>query len=353
MEFQNSQGDHAALRLERIQDLWFSDGSIVIRVGERVCRVHQSILAVNSPVLAGMFSIPQPENAEMFDGLPMMSFPDPPEEVLHWLKSMLLPGYFEVYPSRIHQDRLLATLRLSHKYGVQRLRQRALYHLSIAFPSVFGFAAEDKLLLDKDHKRSTTIDGDFDVAFFCKVHALAVEIGAHWLQPSVIYTIHAATYFDDDARARLPALLASQDMLQLLNVTRASLAEFQPVRLTQVLSEQADWLDQCTVGGTKCRDGVKAILEKGLHHLIAQPLSFPKVKANAFMADRPFPWTLPIPVEVMIDRVACQACKDAFFVHYYIDACPTFLRVFKDTPSEIQEEQRAVDVGMKRINGAD
>ena len=81
--------------LKKDQDLWFSDESIVIRVGERICRVLQSILAVNLSFLADMLSIPQPGNAETFDGLPMMDFPDP-SEVLHWLKSMSLPGYVVV-----------------------------------------------------------------------------------------------------------------------------------------------------------------------------------------------------------------------------------------------------------------
>ena len=83
------------MKLETIPDLCFPDGNIVIRVGERVCRVHQSILAANSPVLADMFSVPQPTDGEMYEGLPMISFPDPPEDVLHWLKSMLLLGYVQ------------------------------------------------------------------------------------------------------------------------------------------------------------------------------------------------------------------------------------------------------------------
>ncbi|KAL1720372.1 hypothetical protein EV715DRAFT_197163 [Schizophyllum commune] len=322
--------------LKKDQDLWFSDESIVIRVGERICRVLQSILAVDSSFLADMFSIPQPGNAETFDGLPMMDFPDPPEEVLHWLKSMLLPGYFEVYPSRIPQDKLLATLRLSHKYGVQRLHQRALYHLSIDFP--FVFAGEANLLLDKDHKRNTTIDGDFNVDFFCKVHALAVEIGAHWLLPSVIYTLHAASYFDDEARARLPTLLASQDMLQLLNVTQASLAEFQPLQLIL-------WADVCDVGGTKCRDDIKNILKQGLLHLIARSLSFTEIKATTFMTDLRYSWHAT--VEYMVDNAACNKCKGAFYTNYS-DACYRFQHVFEGTRGEIQDEKRALDVGIRR-----
>ncbi|KAL1731455.1 hypothetical protein EV714DRAFT_195795, partial [Schizophyllum commune] len=240
------------MKLETIPELWFPDGNIVIRVGERVCRVHQSILAANSPVLADMFSVPQPRDGEMYEGLPMMSFPDPPEEVLHWLKSMLLLGYFEVYPSHIHQDKLLATLRLSHKYGVQTLRQRALYHLSIAFPDT-----------GSDHTAGfktsfAAIDGGCTVEFFCRVHAIALEIGARWLLPSVIYNIHSATYLDAEARARLPALMTSQDMLRLLEVGRLALTHFMPHKLAPVVEWEKEGDDVCAFDG-KCEDAVRRI----------------------------------------------------------------------------------------------
>ncbi|KAL1661280.1 hypothetical protein GGF50DRAFT_118130 [Schizophyllum commune] len=231
-----------------------------------------------------MLSRPQSGNAETFDGLPMMHFPDPPEEVLHWLKSMSLPA--------------------------------------IAFPSVF--AGEANLLLDKDHKRKTTIDGDFKGEFSCKVHALEVEIGAHWLLTSVIYTIHAGTDFDDEARARLPTLLASQDMLQLLNVTQASLGEFQPLQLLL-------WAYVCDVDGTKCRDDIKNILGQGLLHLIARSLSFTEIKATTFMTDLRYSWHAT--VEYMVGNAACNKCKGAFYTNYR-DACYMFQHVFEGTRGE-------------------
>ncbi|KAI5887685.1 uncharacterized protein SCHCODRAFT_02638714 [Schizophyllum commune H4-8] len=255
------------MSLETIPDLWFPDGNIVIRVGERVCRVHQSILAANSPVLADMFSVPQPRDGEMYEGLPMMSFPDPPEEVLHWLKSMLLLGYFEVYPSRIAQDKLLATLRLSHKYGVQSLRQRALYHLSIAFPDM----GSDRAAASKS--TPAAIDGGRTVDFFCRVYAVALEIGARWLLPSVMYNIHSATYLDAEARARLPALMTSQAMLRLLEVGRLVLAHFMPHKLAPVIQWEEEGDDVCAFGG-ECEDAVRrmgGIVCKNLKRGISTP----------------------------------------------------------------------------------
>ncbi|KAI5829962.1 hypothetical protein K523DRAFT_240925 [Schizophyllum commune Tattone D] len=324
------------MKLDAIPELWFSDGNIVIRVGERVCRVHQSILAANSPVLADVFSVPQPRDGEMYEGLPMMSFPDPPEEVLHWLKSMLLLGYFEVYPSRIHQDKLLATLRLSHKYGVQTLRQRALYHLSIAFPN-----------MGSDHTTgfetsSAAVDGGRTVEFFCRVHAVALEIGARWLLPSVIYNIHSATYLDAEARARLPALMTSQDMLRLLEVGRLALTHFMPHKLAPVVEWEEEGDDVCAFDG-KCEDAVRRILEKVFEQLVAHPLSFVDLP-DTFLTDYP---SGP-PIKDLIGVVACKACENEFH-RRYDGACSYYQYALADacgaTPEDIHLG-RALDTGV-------
>ncbi|KAL1720368.1 hypothetical protein EV715DRAFT_289333 [Schizophyllum commune] len=324
------------MKLETIPELWLPDGNIVIRVGERVCRVHQSILAANSPVLADMFSVPQPRDGEIFEGLPMISFSDPPEEVLHWLKSMLLLGYFEVYPSHIHQDKLLATLRLSHKYGVQTLRQRALYHLSIAIPN-----------MGSDHttgfrKSFAAIDGGCTVDFLCKVQAVALEIGARWLLPSVIYNIHSATYLDAEARARLPELLPSHDMLRLADVARLILTHFMPHMLAPFVKWKKEG-DNCASGG-ECEDAVRCILEKGFEQLVAHPLSFIDLP-DTFLTGVP-PGS---PVKDVIGRVACKACDNNFHWRYG-RTCLHFRHALEDacgaTPKDIHLG-RALDTGVR------
>ena len=76
---------------QRIEDLWLDDGDIRIAVGDQVCCVHRSALAEASPVLRDMFAFPQPPGDDP-SRPPLFTFPDRPDQVLHWLKAMLLPG---------------------------------------------------------------------------------------------------------------------------------------------------------------------------------------------------------------------------------------------------------------------
>ncbi|TRM66463.1 hypothetical protein BD626DRAFT_425846, partial [Schizophyllum amplum] len=167
------------------KDLWFPDGNVIIRAGERLCRVYKGFLTSQSPVLADMFSIPQPPDAQTIDGLPVVVFPDAPEEVLHWLKAMLSPESFEVYPVKIEMRKLFAVLRLSHKYDVQYLRQRALYHLSTDLLTEL----ETTFPLAGYPQDSSVLNGSYLQyhEFLLDVVPLAREVDAAWLLPPALH----------------------------------------------------------------------------------------------------------------------------------------------------------------------
>ncbi|KAI4524543.1 hypothetical protein K525DRAFT_146271, partial [Schizophyllum commune Loenen D] len=116
-----------------VEGLWFDDGNIILRAGNSVHKLHKSVLSLHSTILADIFGIPQPDVADSFDGLPVVELPDAEADVVHWLKSLMVPGYFEIAPSKISTGKLFAALRLSHKYDCQYLRRRSLVHLSTMF----------------------------------------------------------------------------------------------------------------------------------------------------------------------------------------------------------------------------
>ncbi|TRM56196.1 hypothetical protein BD626DRAFT_636017 [Schizophyllum amplum] len=214
--------------LEKVEDLWFLDGNIFIRVGNNVCRVYQGFLASQSSVLSDMFAMPQPpEGANMLGGHPVMAFPDAPEEVTHWLRAMMLPGNFGSYPHKVTADQLLAVLRLSHKYDVQHLRRRALEHLAGLLPVDL-----DKI---KAKGRDSTVNAslhDLDLSLYPRINAIVHEVGALWLVPALLYELHGqvqACYLD--FIAEMPYPLTTQLIIRLYKIAQLTSHHFSVARL--------------------------------------------------------------------------------------------------------------------------
>ena len=80
----------------RQPDLWFSDGSIVLRAENRLFRVHISLLSRYSAVFSDMLSIPQPTStiddghgqAGRIEGCPVLLLHDKAEDVMHLLRAL-------------------------------------------------------------------------------------------------------------------------------------------------------------------------------------------------------------------------------------------------------------------------
>ena len=80
----------------RQPDLWFSDGSIVLRAENRMFRVHVSQLSRHSEVFSDMLSMPQPTatiddehgQADRIEGCPVLLLHDKAEDVMHLLRAL-------------------------------------------------------------------------------------------------------------------------------------------------------------------------------------------------------------------------------------------------------------------------
>lgn len=73
-------------------DLWFNDGSIVLKVQTTLFKVHRSTLASHSTVFADMLGIPQPAQLEMMEGCPVVGLPDDAEDMARLLKAIYDPS---------------------------------------------------------------------------------------------------------------------------------------------------------------------------------------------------------------------------------------------------------------------
>ncbi|KAL1754270.1 hypothetical protein FB107DRAFT_216046 [Schizophyllum commune] len=273
-----------------VEGLWFDDGNIILRAGNSVHKLHKSILSLHSTILADMFGIPQPDVAESYDGLPVVELPDAEADVVHWLKSLLVPGYFEIAPSKISTDKLFAALRLSHKYDCQYLRRRSLVHLSTMFATDVGGMRQ--LLREFPASCSIKYTSD-ELQTYCTALSVAREVGATWLLPDIYFNLHVLASGPSDALAEALSKddpLTAADIVSVYKVTNLVHRFFHIPDLVSL------W-QSCMTG--KCATGSGANLNGLAPALYTDPITFfmPPSPQNA----RQYPGDA-------LEDVLCQDC---------------------------------------------
>ncbi|KAF7368556.1 BTB domain-containing protein [Mycena venus] len=126
--------------LTRVPDLWFTDGSLIVRAENTISRVSGAVLAARSSVFQDMLSFPQPGSpttleAETFDGVPIVELQDLAAEVEPFLRAIFDSSFFMPPPSAPQLSDILAIVRLSNKYDIQYLFRRAISHLAKTYPT--------------------------------------------------------------------------------------------------------------------------------------------------------------------------------------------------------------------------
>ncbi|KAJ7610470.1 hypothetical protein FB45DRAFT_700290, partial [Roridomyces roridus] len=114
--------------LTRVEDLWFEDSGLIIQAGDSLFRVSGSVLAARSPIFRDMLAIPQPEDQPKMDGCPIVVLPDSAEDTEYFLRAIFDSSFFEGPPKPTTEPTVAGVLRLSTKYDIGFLRQRALLH---------------------------------------------------------------------------------------------------------------------------------------------------------------------------------------------------------------------------------
>ncbi|KAG2121097.1 hypothetical protein DEU56DRAFT_746871, partial [Suillus clintonianus] len=117
-------------------DLWYHDGSVVLKAGDRFFRVHQSVLSQKSSVFATLLLQSQAENTETYEECLMVTLDDDAEELRQLLLTIYELSYFEDNAQNFLY--LGPILRLSTKYKVERLRALALQRLKRGVPSTLA-----------------------------------------------------------------------------------------------------------------------------------------------------------------------------------------------------------------------
>ncbi|EGO20518.1 hypothetical protein SERLADRAFT_476777 [Serpula lacrymans var. lacrymans S7.9] len=191
-------------------DLWFCDGSVVLRAENTIFRVHKSQLSRHSAFFHDLFSLPQPHHEKSneqsraiidrnssssrssavlevdseneIEGCPVIYLHDSAEDVENLLTALYDGPDFG---NNDHTDfrTVSGILRLSTKYLVDTLRTKSLSHLSTAWPSTLKMW-----------------DAREDVA---RAHELTTGLGVAHLYPSPIAVINLAREVNE------PSLLPS------------------------------------------------------------------------------------------------------------------------------------------------
>ncbi|KAK7018451.1 BTB domain-containing protein [Favolaschia claudopus] len=170
----------------QVDDLWFTNTLIVIQAEDKVFRVPGGILAARSTVFRDMIAFPQPKSNEDFmDGCPVVRLQDPSKDVEVFLRAIYDSSYFMPAPAAYDLYAVLGILRLSHKYDVPYLHNRALEHL--AAEGYFPAGYED--IVEQNH---LIMPGTLTPVHALSVIAAAAEVGAFWLLPYAYYC--AATF---------------------------------------------------------------------------------------------------------------------------------------------------------------
>ncbi|KAJ7753407.1 hypothetical protein DFH07DRAFT_744413 [Mycena maculata] len=191
------EGDAELNQRQRVEELWFEDGSIIIHSGTREFRVHRGILVACSLIFRDMFLLPQPIDSETVEGCPLVCLPDSAADVTVFLKAIFYSSFFMPFPARTEFETIVGCLRLSHKYEVDYLRRRALVHLTSQYRTTLS--EWDTSTYDEDDEddpaRSaldiTSFKSPFGQAHEICVIELAREVDAPWLLPLAFYSLSA------------------------------------------------------------------------------------------------------------------------------------------------------------------
>ncbi|KAF7295797.1 hypothetical protein HMN09_01122600 [Mycena chlorophos] len=166
---------------ERHPELWFADGTIILRAENTQYRVYRGILERYSPNLkAALENAPERKPVAV---CPVFDLNDSVLDSTPFLLALFSP---EFLPSKItqwnHLCQVRGCLRLAHKYQVNYFRRKTLSLLTLEYP--LTLEARDEIDLFAGWRSE-----DHGVHKLYML-ALAREVGALWLLPTILHDIY-------------------------------------------------------------------------------------------------------------------------------------------------------------------
>lgn len=125
---------------QRVDDLWYDDGSVVLIAQDRAFRVHRSILSQQSSVFRDMFSIPQSSDVVNMDGCPTVELADDAFMLEHLLRAIYNRFFFLPCATQSANEVVrigTSIASLSHKYDIPPLMKEAIVRLEEIYSTKF------------------------------------------------------------------------------------------------------------------------------------------------------------------------------------------------------------------------
>ncbi|KAK7013086.1 BTB domain-containing protein [Favolaschia claudopus] len=201
-----------------VEDLWFPDADLILRADDSIFRVYGGFLGARSSVFRDMISFPQPTQTEgeMLNGRAVVRLHDSATEATSFLRAVFDSSFFMPPPSRVNFEDIIGVLRLSHKYDVHYLFQRALSHLDVLYPTELAKRVD----FSETNVQFPALDVTIDMI---SLRAIC-EVGATWMLPTVYYRIAPAVHLLDDVSDylqmhQLQTCLAAQSKLMRAQAT--------------------------------------------------------------------------------------------------------------------------------------
>ncbi|EMD34229.1 hypothetical protein CERSUDRAFT_125434 [Gelatoporia subvermispora B] len=166
---------------QRCTELWYSDGNVILVAGSTGFRVYRGLLARQSQAFNDMFLVPQPADSEQIEGCPVVRLSDDTSDLIHAFRALFGGVNYFSRDERTPIEIIAALARVTHKYGMQSLREQVLNQLKMTFP----IQLPDAFTTFKDHlERSPILMNEADVIV---VINLARLIEAPSLLPLAFY----------------------------------------------------------------------------------------------------------------------------------------------------------------------
>jgi hypothetical protein len=139
----------------RSADVWYDDGTLVIRAENTLFRVYRGILASQSDIFKDMLSVPQPSgadaDAETIEDCAVVRVQDTAGDMTRFLRALhetryvllgvLADSILNTHPCRFFPTEcytnvpyFVSTMRLADKYGAHGIRLCGTQHLRTIFP---------------------------------------------------------------------------------------------------------------------------------------------------------------------------------------------------------------------------